>query len=308
MHARHDRLLRAILDVFANGLPQDAPVDAFMESTHGGASLETVRHALSRRDDPDAATLAALLLSPSQDVLAALEPAAQDARCCSRQAHHLAQAAEARVTGALLLFGAGGRLEIELLPGEAADFVRRLRLDKNAPRQVLEVAARRYSHKDSLALGVLLRHCGLAWTPQREAFVVRLLENLPAADAGASSGGHCAALDVLRWALAWLGSLPGQGAPLDALPRTYHELSAQLRRARDYQELLARSSFEILSAQGMRAPHLHPGTLAGELALLDAVCRATTGHPAWTFNARVDTDLGCLEDCESLMEALRADQ
>ena len=73
-------LLRAILDLFAAGLPQDAAVTHFIHSTYGALSPAALDALLADREDPQTASLVELLLFPGEAVALTLEPALAEAR------------------------------------------------------------------------------------------------------------------------------------------------------------------------------------------------------------------------------------
>jgi hypothetical protein len=338
----------AILQALGDGLEADDSALHFILSTHGDASAAAIREALRDRDDPDAATLAGLLLFPGGKVLARLEPVLERAACSPDDAAEAARIVEAEARFARVslpggesrkaapgrdhggsVIGSGGervegatapdgeRLEIALEPGDAVSFVARLRLTANPPRELAAIIDERFPADTAITLKVLLRHCRLAFTPMRRAFLAGLLAGLNDGrklDAQASSGAIGQIRDaqapagnvhaVLSWTVSWLSVLPPDAAPLDRLGDKYHELSARLKRALDYHEMLAKSSFEVMLSQGVREPCMHPESILAELALLDAVSLAVTGRPAWTLAGLMEDDLGAMSDPEDVIRAL----
>ncbi|MFP5221175.1 MAG: hypothetical protein ACLGSA_02670 [Acidobacteriota bacterium] len=106
------------------------------------------------------------------------------------------------------------------------------------------------------------------------------------------------------------GARPGHSRTLPELLGAKHlELTTQLRRALDFNRALAKSSFEVMMSQGVRAPLMHPEAVREELALLDCACRVLTGYPAWTLSGLTEVDLGAVDvetdsDGEAMIQAL----
>lgn len=307
----------AILRVLGDGLEADESALRFILSTHGDASAATILDVLRDRGDPDAATLAGLLLFPGEKVFARLEPVLERAACSPDDAAEAARIVDNEARAARVALPGGDHFEIALEPGDAASFVARLRLDANPPGELASIIDERFPADTAVTLKVLLRHCRLTFTPMRRAFLAALLAGLDTGqtlDAGAEGGAVGQRLDaqtegggthaILAWSLSWLSALPPDAAPFDRLGGKYHELTTRLKRALDFHEMLTKSSFEVMLSQGVREPCLHPESIRGELALLNAACLAVTGRPAWTLAGLMEDDLGATSDPEDVIRAL----
>lgn len=293
--AAHAKIVPFILRLFEEGLPQDAAVLHYMASTHGGASPSDFQAILADRDDPDATSLAELLLFPDKDALNRLELVLEKADCSPKDALTVAEAVGQACPGTRAVLPGGEEVPLPLEPGDAARFVERLRLEHTPPRELSGAVGARFLGESGAPLKVALRHCRLEWTAGRIFFLAALIRNM------ASTGEE---LDVLVWALTYLGGLPEGAPPLDSLGMKYAELTTRLRRALDFQADLAKSSFEVLMAQGVRAPLLHPDAIRRELAMLETVCLAVAGRPAWTLAGMTEVDIGLFEDGEAMIAAL----
>jgi hypothetical protein len=130
---------------------------------------------------------------------------------------------------------------------------------------------------------------------ERICFLTALIKNIPT---------QGEALDILAWAFTYLGSLTDGASALDSLGMRYAELTSRLRHSLDFHAALAKSSFEVMMSQGARVVLPHPDQIRGELALLDAVCLAVAGRPAWSLAGMAEVDIGLFEDGETMIAAL----
>jgi len=290
----------ALLGRLSQGVAHDASIFEFADATHGQGSAEGVRAILADPDSPDAATLAGLLLFPGEALLAELEPLLEQAACSPADASQVAEAVEARCVSARAGLPGGELIDVPLEPGAARTFVARLRLGHNPPPVLAAVLASRYPGPESWALKARLRHCRLEWSPERIAFLASLLGNMPQTKAGPGEETR----DVLDWAVGYLESLPPDAPALDHLGGRYAELTTLLKRAQDFHAALAKTSYEVMMAQGARVSLPQPDQVRRELALLDVVCRAVAGRPAWTLAGMLEMDLGFAEDGEAVIAAL----
>lgn len=293
---RVERLVAELARALEQGLPQGGGVLEYMRSTHGGDAIEDFQDMLARRDDPDAATLAGLLLTAPPGMQAMLEPELERAACSPGEARQAAAALEDRVKLARAVLPDGSVVEIALEPGDAATFLARLRPDRSPPARLAGLADQRFGPGRAGEVKAMLRQCRLEWSGQREFFTAALLAGLDVSS--------LAALEALEWALTWLGTLDPEAPAAEMLGAKHLELTARLRRAADFHAALAKSSFEVMMAQGARVSLPHPDAVRGELALLDAVCLAVAGRPGWTLAGLSETDLGSVDDAESLVRAL----
>lgn len=293
---RVQALVGELARVLEAGIPQDEGVLDYVRSTHGEGGAEAVREVLARRGDPDAATLAGLLLTAPHALRAALEDALERAACSPAEAAQLGQALEERVDTARVLLPGAAVIDIALEPGEVSTFVARLRSQDNPPAQLADLARERFGQDGGAALRAGLRQSRLEWSAQRTFFMAALLAGLDPGQPGAQ--------DAVDWALTWLDSLPREAPAAGMLGAKHLELTARLRRSADFHAALAKSSFEVMMAQGARVSLPHPDAVKREIALFDAVCVAVTGRPGWTLAGLVETDLGCADDAESVINAL----
>ncbi|WP_243359524.1 hypothetical protein [Fundidesulfovibrio terrae] len=300
------RLAQALARLLSKGLEQDASILEFAASTHGEGTAGGLRGILAEPDSPDATTLAGLLLFPSDAQLARLEPIIEEAACSPEEAARVADTVEDGCCAAAAILPGGECVSITLEPGQARAFVSRLRLAHTPPRLLARTVEDRFPAREDQAgssappgltgweIKSRLRHCRLDWTPDRTAFLAALL-------ASATEEGL---LELLDWTVGYLSALPPDAPAMDRLGAKYFELTTLLRRARDFHDALAKSSFEIMMAQGARVSLPHPDQVRRELALLDAVCQAVTGRPSWTLSGMTETDLGAMEDGEEVIAAL----
>lgn len=287
--------MEAVRALLESGLPQDEAVLRYAASTHADASPEALAALFANRGDPEASSLAELLLFPGEEAQRRLEPALEAARATPEQARELELALEERVTRTWALLPGGQRLELPLEPGEAALFVRRLRPEHTAPPEVLAAVERRFTAEAALEFKIMLRHCRLDWTPQRRAYVCAVLGGLEASARDTA--------DALAWTLRHLAGADPQESFVDGLGAAYAALEANLKRARDFERLLRTSSYEVMMSQGVRAPHLHEEGIRREMELVDMICQAVAGRPAWTLAGLGQMDMGDMDDPEALMEA-----
>ncbi|WP_243367835.1 hypothetical protein [Fundidesulfovibrio soli] len=287
--------LAAVLTQLESGLPQDESVLRYAASTHADASPEALAALFALRDDPESSSLAELLLFPGEEVQRRLEPALEAARATPEQARELELALEDAVTRTWAILPGGQRLELPLEAGEAAQFVRRLRPEHTAPPEALAAVERRFPGEAGLEFKIMLRHCRLEWTPQRRAYVCAVLGGLEVSARNTA--------DALAWTLRHLADADPQGSFVDGLGAAYAALEVNLKRARDFGRMLRTSSYEVMLSQGVRAPHLHEDGIRREMELVDMVCQAVAGRPAWTLAGLGQMDMGDMDDPEALMEA-----
>ncbi len=275
-----EALLQAILNILATGLPQDASVAHFIRSTLGELSPGDIEAVLVDRDDPQAASLAELLLFPGEAVAMALEGPLAEARLDADGAAGLAQAlAEAAPARAVAVLPDKTRLAVPLEPDDLSRFAVRLAPARTLPAPCRELLATRYGAESALRLAVAARQTGPDWTPRCASFFETLLTRLDPATPQAQ--------DILRFALRFLAGLPATALPLPALDARRVQLSLQLRRARQQEDALAKSNYETLIMTGARLPYLHAPDIDRELGHVDAILLALTGR------LPDDTPAGC---------------
>jgi len=266
-----------------------------MRSTHGSDSPGSFRAVLADAGSAEADTLAGLLLFPAEAVRVALEPDLEACACTPGEARLLADRVAATVDAVPALLPGGHAVLLEPDAAALRGFVARLRPEANPPRELAGVAQRRHAPPLAWRLKAALRAGPLVPTAARLFFLEALLDRMDAPNQEQQ---------VLEWALRFLEHLPEDVPPHQALAPRREELSMRLDQALDFRKALAGSSFEVISSQGVRMPHLHPQSLREEIALLDAVCLAVTGRPGWTLEGVARRDMGAVRDADSLLEAL----
>ena len=313
--------LRALADtlqgVLARGLAQD---QATLDTVLAALGEADARAALARlAADPEAsehAALLALLLSPDAALLRELEPALCRAELDAASAQALADMlAESFATeqGRAVhrvpaLLPDGSLAELAATPDGLRAFVRRLRPEATAPADLRDSIARRCTPmlgaELGAKLGVILRHCRLAWTPTRVFFLGTLLER---ADPKT---------DDLPGLLAWAaGFLEDVGAEPELRPSLRpdmrrnlaarrHALLAQLRQAEFMEEALARGNYETLMSQGLRFAHVHGPDVRAQLAFLERTAKLALGLAGEALDEVSVRDLGQAENAEELLRLL----
>ncbi|MFP5258346.1 MAG: hypothetical protein ACLGQH_04915 [Acidobacteriota bacterium] len=271
-------LVAAIVDKLESGLPQDDAVAHFIRSTHGELTPAELAALTADPDDPQAESLRELLLFPGPDTALALEPALAAADLSPEQTARLADALADNPPRAAAVLPGGLRLTLPLTPEQVRRFVARLAPQRTLPGDLRQLLAARFP-ADAPALAVAARQTGPDWTPAATAFLHSLLARL-------SPQGRDAP-DTIRFALRFLADTPRGVPPLPALAARYSQLLAQLRRAKQQDEALAKSNYETLILSGNRLPYLHAPDIARELEQAGAVIEAITGRPA------VDTGASC---------------
>lgn len=284
----------AIVDILAKGLPQDDTVVHFIASTYGDLPDKALTALVADSDDPQAASLLELLLFPGPDTALALEDVLGQAHLDAADLPALAQAVTASTSRAVALMPDGSRISLPLSPESVRRLINRLaphrsppadlraRLDIRLPEQARELA-------------VAARQIGPDWTPAATAFAKTLLDKLPPATSDTTPE-----VDTVRFALRFLADQPAGSLPLPALFARRNQLAAQLRRAAQQEEALAKSNYETLILSGNRLPYLHAPDIARELGYADAIIQAITGRPAPEAAASCQ-DLGVVADLDALL-------
>lgn len=288
-------LARAVADLLAAGLPQDEAVTHFIRSTHGDLSPAALAARLADRDDPQVASLAELLLFPGEAVGLALEPALATARPDAAAALGLTEELAATVTQAVAVLADGSRVRFPLFPDDVRRFVARLAPTRTLPGEAAALLVERFGYEPALRLSVVARQTGPDWAPAATAFFLTLASRLPQDAANTQ--------ETLRFALRFLAGLPAPALPLPALIARRGQLAAQLRRAEQQDDALAKSNFETLIMTGARLPYLHAPDIARELALADAIILAVTGRPAPDTTGSC-LDMGFFSDVDGMLAAL----
>lgn len=271
-------LMAAIIDIIETGLPQDAAVLHFIHSTYGPLRAQQLAALIADPDDAQAETLRELLLFPGPDTALALEPAMERARLSVAATARLTEALAQNPPRAAALMPDGTRFPVPLSPERLRRFVDRLAPQRTLPEPLLRLLAERFPH-DALPLATAARQLGPDWSPGATAFFQTLLVKV-APEVPDIPG-------ILRFALRFLADAPPGTPPLPALSARYSQLLAQLRRARQQEEALAKSNYETLIMAGARLPYLHAPDIARELGQAAAILEAVTGRAA------VDTGASC---------------
>lgn len=306
-----EMLAAQLTDLLTAGLPQDqASLDTVLatlgEPLAGlGPALALARLAA----DPDTsehAPLVALLLSPGQDAMRALEPVLAQADLDATGALALADELATRFVRdagrgrVLALLPDGSRAELAATSDGLRAFVRRLRPEATAPAELRQILARRcgldLAEPLAVDVAVLLRHCRLAWTPERVFFLATLLERV-GLDTDDLPG-------LVAWAASFLDLSGLPLAPRRALGARRQALLAQLRQAEALEEALTRGSYEILMSQGLRAGHVHGPSVRVELAFLERAALLVLGLSGAELDGLAVRDLGQAQDAEGLLRLL----
>lgn len=280
------------------------------------ATLETLCMALGETDsraalallaaEPEAsehAALLALLLSPGPALVRELEPALCRADLDAAGTESLAELVSELAAGpgrAFALLPDGSRVELAASEPGLRAFVRRLRPEATAPAELRAILARRCPPALASELGALLRHCRLAWTPERVFFLSTLLERAET-DADDLPG-------LMAWAAGFLedlGAEPGRKPDLRReLAARRQALLTQLRQAEFMEEALARGNYETLISQGLRFAHVHGPEVRAKLAFLERAARLALGLAGEALDGVSVRDLGQAEDAEGLLRLL----
>ena len=284
--------MTAIIDILEKGLPQDAAVAHFIRSTYGELAPQELAALIADPDDAQADSLRELLLFPGPDTALALEPAMEQARLCVDATARLADALADNPPRAAAAMPDGTRLPLPLSPEHIRRFVARLAPQRSLPEQLRQILAARFP-ADALALAVIARQTGPEWTPGAAAFFQTLLTKLSPQAPDAPGN--------LRFVLRFLADTPPGVPPLPALSARYSQLLAQLRRAKQQDEGLAKSNYETLIMAGARLPYLHAPDIARELEHAAAVIEAVTGRPAVDAGASC-RNMGVAATLEQVLE------
>lgn len=287
-----DALIRSLTAVFAAGLPQDDTVAHFIASTLGTVSPRELARLLADRDDPQAASLFELLLFPDRRIALALEPLLLAARLGPDAIDSLIDTLAATVSQGAALLPDGTRLPLPLARGDIERFIRRLAPQRNMPEAAMTTAEKRFGREAAMDLAVTARQTLPEWTPGATAFFTSLLGRLDPLSPKS--------LPAARYGLAFLAGLPAEKHPLPALSARWSQLAAQLRRARQQEDALAKSNFETLIMTGARLPYLHAPDIEAEQALAETALVALTGRRPQE-NAGVCHDLGTVLDVEGFL-------
>ncbi|MGE4297849.1 MAG: hypothetical protein AB7E47_07460 [Desulfovibrionaceae bacterium] len=112
---------------------------------------------------------------------------------------------------------------------------------------------------------------------------------------------------LLRYALELLDISDPNAPPRFLLHSRHEALAGQIKAAEQFEEMRTKSNFETMIMQGARIAQPHIPTLRGELALLDALCRAMFDRSAAALAATPtplhERDMGDFQDAASLMDA-----
>lgn len=292
-------LAAALAALLRRGLAQSPQTVHALESAYGDASAPFLAGLIARREESEAATALDLLLFPGPEAFDTVERALEGRGLSPAQATGVEEALERAVRATRALMPGGEEVPIPLEPGDLGAFLRRLRLETGCPPELSAAVLRRFGPEQGRALLIILRHRRAQLDVQGLFFLLALVDRVDAAGRDVA--------DVLEWSLRFLAGLPSGDVPQEALGRKRRELASQLRRALDFQEAMEKGSFEILAAQGVRAPHLHAPDLRRELELLDMACLAVTGRPGWLLAPVTDEDLGQAVDAQALFDALNRD-
>ncbi|MBU1041038.1 MAG: hypothetical protein KKF77_08075 [Proteobacteria bacterium] len=321
---RETSALQALADkikaVLTRGLAQDQATLDMVLVALGETEARTALDLLAA--DPEAsehAALLALLLSPDTALRRELEPALCQAELDAAGAEALADlVAEMLPTGqgrgqgsVPILLPDGSRAELAATPDGLRAFVRRLRPEATAPAELRGIIARNIHARDIHArnnharpctpelgadLGVVLRHCRLAWTPGQVFFLGTLLERAePSADDLPG---------LLAWAAGYLEDVGPEQELRRGLAARRHALQSQLRQAEFMEEALARGSYETLMSQGLRFAHVHGPDVRTQLAFLERAAKLALGLAGEALDGVSVRDLGQAEDAEELLRLL----
>jgi hypothetical protein len=286
-------LAAAIVDILEQGLPQDDAVVHFISSTHGDLSPAALAALVADPDDPQAASLLELLLFPGPAVALALEDALEHAALIASDLPALAAAVAARSPRATAVLPGGSRLPLPVSPEHLGRLIDRL-----APQRTLPAGLRAQLEarvpQAARSLAVAARQTGPSWTPAATAFATTFLAQMPVDPDPAP------AVATVRFVLRFLADLRQGSLPLPALFARRSQLAAQLRRAAQQDEALAKSNYETLMMGGNRLPYLHAPDIARELGLADAVIVTMTGRPA-PDGAASCQNLGVVAGLEELL-------
>lgn len=312
------KLAQEIRLVLVGGLPQD---QATLDTVLVALGETDIRAALARLaadpEDSEHAPLVALLLSPGPAAMRRLEFALTGADVGVGEALELAELVAQGFNGhgrgkdtgsgrVLVLLPDGSGAEVAAPADGLRAFVRRLRPEATAPAELRAILARRCGAGLAVELAVLLRHCRLAWTPERVFFVGALLERAPVPLEGAAVevSGRDGLPDLLAWATGFLEDIGLQPEFRRALAARRQALLAQLRQAEFMEEAFARGNYETLLSQGLRFAHVHGPDVRAELVHLERAGHLVLGLPGEALDGVGVRDLGCAEDAQALLRLL----
>ncbi|WP_461210004.1 hypothetical protein [Desulfocurvus sp. DL9XJH121] len=261
-------VLSLLKDHLASPAPAGPEAEALAEQALGFSGPGDWREALGDPDHPDRSALAELLLFPDLGLRLALEPELPSAGCGPGDEAVLIRGLAG--AGARFLLPGGEPLEFVLSGEDAELFVRRLRLGRVAPPEVL-AALEPLAPEAGTGARARLRRSRFAWEPGA-AFVVRSL--------ALRLGGEEDFADLLDWLCLFLESLEGQGAVSPALAARYAESETRLKDHLAFMQRLEKSNFETMLLTGDRAPHADPEALRRDMAASQRIRLAVFNVPA----------------------------
>ena len=297
------QLIDALRTLFVRGLPQNDEAAQCIEAFIGDFDPETLTGLLANRDSADAATVAELLLFPTTQAMADLEPLLEEARCTTADARTVILALAASLDQTEAIFPNGMRIPVTLKTDDLDAFVTRLKPVAHPPDELAALLNARLPHAASVALKVQLRHARLEWTPARLFFVATLLRRHEVK--------HGDLHALLAFSLELLDLSGPHLPPQTVVGDRHRDLTAQLKAAEQFEELRAKSNYETMMMQGARFAQPHVPSLRAALAMLDALARTMFDRAAGELeeprsrppDGVTERDLGDFMDMDALLRA-----
>lgn len=285
---------KRVVEALVLGLETPSPVDGdvlrFAEDVLGLVDSSQWHATLNDPQNPDREMLAELLLFPGAATKKNLERILAGAQCMQGDADALALVLAGK--RASFLLPGDERLEFDLTGADARLLVRRLRLARAMPVQVL-AALEDQPEAVSLAACLRLRRARFPWDAGTEHFVRTLILNL---------GGHPDFAALLDFSCLFLEAEAQTGDLAAAMVRRRQDAERHLKNHQAFQQRLDKSNYETMRLSGDQAPHVDPAALRGEIQALDRLCPAVFGRSV--VSGQVDRDLGRYAGAQGVQDLL----
>jgi len=242
----------------------------FIDSTFADPDPAGLERLLADPSDPERDGLAALLFSPDEAHQLAIEPLLAAAVGAVDEEDVARRVARAAGRVRFRLPDGRGVVAVGLTPELAAGFVQRLALNRDIPPELRAALQPIADERERLRALVATRNSGVRCDPARLDLLIRAIGRPEAGD-----GEFC---DYLAFALERLEAVATDAELWNLMTGRKRRLIEALEQARQQDEQLARSGFEVLQSRGRRLGFVDRAAAERELRFIDRLGLAVFGR------------------------------
>jgi hypothetical protein len=263
------KLAAEITSYFEGGICLDNHAKTYIETCFQDIPFQDLIERIRNNPDSDDAPLMELIFFPEKSLQLRLEPFLEkDAFCIEDESEVTGLLIEANIQTTLREAGSNAAISIKVPPPVFDSFVRRLKISRQIPRQLIDTIHEIFPATETSRLKVELRNTRFPFSPKATSFLDSFLKGIDPA----TEDFH----DCLGLVLALLDEQKHERDPYRLLMSKRESYLRAKRAADDFMQKLQHDNMETLMHRGIRAPEIGIEEAERKIELLEHIIDAIT--------------------------------